>query len=54
MVYHLSVTGTGGILLTAKRAGLLTLIRPLMQGMKANGYFLSDRLVEGICQAAGE
>jgi predicted nucleic acid-binding protein len=54
LVYRLSVTGTGGILLAAKRAGLVTRIRPLMEGMKANGYFLSDCLVEGICQAAGE
>ena len=48
------LTGTGGILLAAKRAGLVKQIRPLMQQMRANGYFLSVRLVEGLCQAAGE
>jgi hypothetical protein len=26
----------------------------LLKQMQANGYFLSARLVEGICQAAGE
>jgi uncharacterized protein len=54
LVYGLAVTGTGGILLAAKRAGLATQIRPLMQAMKSNGYFLSERLMDGICQAAGE
>jgi predicted nucleic acid-binding protein len=48
------VTGTGGILLAAKHAGLVGQIRPLMVAMKSNGYFLSDRLVDGICKAAGE
>ena len=54
LVYGLKVTGTGGILLVAKRAGLVKKVGPLMQQMRANGYFLSVRLVEGICQAAGE
>ena len=54
LVYGLKVTGTGGILLVAKRAGLVKEIGPLMRQMRANGYFLSARLVQGICQAAGE
>jgi predicted nucleic acid-binding protein len=54
LVYGLTVTGTGGILLEAKRTGLVTEIRPLMVAMKKNGYFLSDRLVEAVCQAAAE
>lgn len=54
LIYALKVTGTGGVLLAAKRAGLVKEIRPLMQQMRANGYFLSGRLVDGICQAAGE
>ena len=54
LVYGLRVTGTGGILLAAKQAGLLKEIRPLMLQMRANGYFLSARLVSGVCQAAGE
>lgn len=54
LVYHLPVIGTGGILLSAKRAGLAQKVRPLMEAMQQNGYFLSRQLVEGICQAAGE
>ena len=54
LIYALKVTGTGGVLLAAKAAGLVREIRPLMLQMRANGYFLSTRLVDGICQAAGE
>ena len=54
LVYRLKVIGTGGVLLAAKRKGLVRDIRPLMEQMRANGYFLSSRLVEGICHAAGE
>jgi predicted nucleic acid-binding protein len=54
LVYALTVTGTGGILLAAKQAGLVREIRPLMLQIRANGYFLSARLMDGICQAAGE
>ena len=54
LIYALKVTGTGGILLAAKRAGLVQEIGPLMQQMRANGYFVSARLIAGICQAAGE
>ena len=54
LAYGLTVTGTGGILLAAKRKGLVAEIRPLMVAMKQNGYFLSDRLLETVCRAAGE
>lgn len=54
LVYHLKITGTGGILLAAKRAGMTKEIRPMMQQMRANGYFLSSRLIDGICRSAGE
>jgi uncharacterized protein len=54
VVYHLKVTGTGGILFAAKRAGLIHYVRPLMNQMRANGYFLSLRLIEAVSRAAGE
>lgn len=54
LIYQLKVTGTGGILLAAKQAGLVDRIKPLILQMRANGYFLSPRLLEGICQVAGE
>lgn len=53
-LYGLPVRGTGGILLRAKRLGMIPAIRPLLEDMRRNGYFLSDRLIEGLTQAAGE
>jgi predicted nucleic acid-binding protein len=53
-VYNLAVKGTTGILVEAKRRGLLPMIRPLLEGMTRQGYFLSARLIETACQEAGE
>lgn len=54
LVYGITVTGTGGILLQCKKAGHISAIRPLLEQMRAAGYFLSERLIVGICQAANE
>lgn len=54
LYYGLNVTGTGGILLRAKRTGLIDSVRLLMQRMRNNGYYLSDRLMERIAKEAGE
>lgn len=54
LVYHLNVTGTGGILLRAKKNGYIETVRPLILAMRQNGYHLGDNLISGICQAAGE
>lgn len=52
--YQLHVRGTAGILVAAKRAGHLGLVRPLLEAMVQKGYFLSARLVERACREAGE
>jgi uncharacterized protein len=54
LAYHLKVLGTGGLLLRAKKAKLVQGVRPLLQEMRRNGYFLSERLVEALCRQAGE
>jgi predicted nucleic acid-binding protein len=41
-------------ILGAKRTGLIKELRSPMMQMRANGYFLSSRLIEGICKAGGE
>ncbi|MBI4025587.1 MAG: DUF3368 domain-containing protein [Verrucomicrobia bacterium] len=46
--------GTGGLLLRAKKAGFVSSVGSLMKAMKQNGYFLSDRILDGIIAAAGE
>ena len=54
LVYHLQVKGTAGLLLAGKKRGLIPEIRPLIEGMKAKGYFLSPRLVQECLRLAGE
>jgi len=53
-VYGLTVLGTGGLLLRAKKRGLIQTVKPLLEQIHANGYFLSDRLKMGILRAANE
>lgn len=53
-IYGLAVRGTVGILVEARRRGLLPMIRPLLESMARKGYFLSARLIETACREAGE
>jgi len=52
--YGLRVKGSAGILVAAKRAGLIAEVRPLLDSMVGKGYFLSQRLVERAASEAGE
>lgn len=52
--YRLRVIGSAGLLVTAKRAGLVPAVRPLLDAMVSRGYYLSQRLVEEATTAAGE
>jgi uncharacterized protein len=54
LVYGFQVKGTAGLLLAAKKRGFISQIGPLLQEMRANGYFLSNRLIEECLRAAGE
>lgn len=47
-------TGTVGILLTAKRAGLISALTPLLDQLSARGVHLSSRLYEEARRLAGE
>jgi uncharacterized protein len=53
-VYGLKVRGTAGVLVEAKRAGLVPTIRPLLEAMLQHGYYLSSHLVETACNAVDE
>ena len=53
-VYRLQVVGTGRVLVEAKRAGLVASVKPLIEAIRNNGYWLSDRIVAEIFQQAGE
>lgn len=52
--YGLRVKGSAGILVSAKRAGLIDEVRPFFDSMVRKGYFLSQRLVERATSEAGE
>lgn len=46
--------GTLRVLLDAKAAGLVPAVRPLLDGLRASGLFVSDALVERCLRLAGE
>lgn len=52
--YGLRVKGSAGVLVAAKRAGLIRAVRPLLESMAEQGYFLSRRLIERAFREAGE
>ncbi|MBI5445597.1 MAG: DUF3368 domain-containing protein [Deltaproteobacteria bacterium] len=48
------VVGTGGVLLTAKRRGLIEAVGPLVADLSAAGYRLSQPLIDRLLALAGE
>jgi len=52
--YGLRVKGTVGVLVSAKRGGLVDAVRPLLEALVEAGYFLAPELVERACLEAGE
>jgi predicted nucleic acid-binding protein len=50
----LKVTGTLGILLRAKQAGLISTVRPLVDDITAQGFHLSPELHRDVLELAGE
>lgn len=54
IAYHLPVRGTAGLLVAAKRINLIPSVRPLLEAMRGNGYYLSQRLVDLACAAVWE
>ena len=50
----LNVVGTVGVLLAAKRAGLIERIRPELDSLLATSFFLSPDLYDQLLVAAGE
>ena len=48
------VIGTVGVLVLAKRKGLVPLVKPLLENLIASGYFLSKKIIAAALAAAGE
>jgi predicted nucleic acid-binding protein len=53
-VYRLEVKGSAGLLVEAKRRGLIPSVGACLKGMVDAGYFLGPRLVAACLTAAGE
>jgi hypothetical protein len=50
----LSVVGSAGVLLAAKRRGLIDSVRPILDSFAGNGYHFSDILIRAILTRADE
>ena len=50
----ITITGTAGLLLMAKRFGLLPAVKPVLVALQAQSYYLSDRLLDAVLRLAGE
>lgn len=50
----LQVTGLLGILIAAKQQGFISMVRPVLDDLRANGFWIRDRLYTEILQLAGE
>ncbi len=50
----LSVAGTLGVLVKAKRQGIIKEIRPLLWEMKQNGFYVSNVVEQMVLEQAGE
>ena len=52
--HGLAVTGVAGVLLAAKRAGLVMQVRPFLERLSTYDFRLSDRVVHAVLEQAGE
>ena len=50
----LPVRGTVGVLLDAKKKGLIDAIKPLLEVLRDNGMYLEQSLIDNVLQLAGE
>jgi len=51
-VCGLSVKGTAGIMVEAYRCGHIQDVPGILEGMKRDGYFLANAVIEAACRAA--
>ena len=50
----LTVTGTLGILLKAKKVGMIPMIAPVLEEIKKNGFYISEAVEQMVLREAGE
>jgi predicted nucleic acid-binding protein len=52
LIYGLPIRGTADLLVEARRRGLVGDLRPMLEQLKAAGYFLASSVIDAACQAA--
>ena len=50
----MTVTGTLGLLIKAKRAGYIETVKPAMNALISNGFFISEQVQHYVLEEAGE
>lgn len=50
----LELIGSAGIIATATHLGIIQQARPLLEALRASGYYLSDTVIDAALKAAGE
>jgi hypothetical protein len=53
-IYHLKVIGTAGILLMAKKHGIIESISQPIKSIIKSGYYIHDKIVDAVLRAADE
>jgi len=51
---NLNVSGTVGILIRAKQTGAISSVKPLLDEMKKQGVYFSERFIEAVLKQIGE
>ena len=51
---RIEVVGTAGVLLEAKRTGVIEEVRPILDDLTTSGFRLSGRLYVAVLERAGE
>jgi predicted nucleic acid-binding protein len=46
--------GTVGVLIEAKKKGLIPLVKPSLDALRVSGFYLGDELYERVLRDAGE
>jgi predicted nucleic acid-binding protein len=53
-LYQLKSTGTLGVLVKAKQLGYLSAVKPIIQILRHQGMWLTDKIVKDVLRLAGE
>jgi predicted nucleic acid-binding protein len=52
--HGIALQGTLGMILVAKRLGMIATVRPMIDRLRADGLFVSERLLQQVLSVAGE